>query len=290
MKRSIIKIDEDKCTGCGLCIPNCPEGAIQMIDGKARLVSDLCCDGLGACLGHCPEGAITIEEREAGPYDEKRVMENVVEHGENTILAHLTHLKEHGETEYFKQAAEFLAEKGIENPLLKEVNATTSPAQAAHDRCPGSRSMQFGSAVAAAPAASGREEIGGIRPSALSHWPVQLHLMSPMAQQYQGADVLLAADCTAFAAGDFHKDHLKGKALAIACPKLDQGQEVYVEKIKALIDDAKINTLTVMIMEVPCCGGLLQTAQQAAAQASRKVPVKCMVVGIQGDILKEDWV
>jgi len=287
MKRNIITIDEDKCTGCELCIPNCPEGAIQMIDGKARLVSDLFCDGLGACLGHCPEDAITIEEREAEPYDEIKVMENIVKHGENTILAHLKHLKEHGESEYFKQAVGFLAEKGIENPLLKEMSAAASHAHGAHGGCPGARSMQFG---ATAPAAASEEDDGGVRPSALSHWPIQLHLLSPMAPQYQGADVLLAADCTAYAAGDFHKDHLKGKALAIACPKLDQGQEVYVEKIKALIDEAKINTLTVMIMEVPCCGGLLQIAQQAASQASRKVPLKCMVVGIQGDILKEDWV
>jgi hypothetical protein len=117
-----------------------------------------------------------------------------------------------------------------------------------------------------------------------------MHLMSPMAPQYQGADVLLSADCVAHALGDFHRDYLKGKALAIACPKLDDGQEVYVEKIKALIDDAKINTLTVMIMEVPCCMGLLGLAKKAAAQASRNVPIKSIVVGIQGDILKEEWV
>jgi hypothetical protein len=110
-----------------------------------------------------------------------------------------------------------------------------------------------------------------------------------MAPQYQGADVLLSADCVAYVLGDFHRDYLKGKSLAIACPKLDRGQEVYEEKIRSLIDDAKIDTLTVMIMEVPCCMGLLQLARQAAAQASRKVPVKCLVVGIQGEVLKEEW-
>lgn len=281
MKRNIITIDEQKCTGCGLCIPNCPEGAIQMIDGKARLVSDLFCDGLGACLGHCPEGAITIEEREAEPYDEARVMENVVQHGENTILAHLKHLKEHGQNEYFQQAVAFLQEKGIENPLLKETNATGGAP--AHGGCPGSRSMSFKQADA------GGEE-SGPRPSRLTHWPIQLHLLSPMAPQYQGADVLLAADCTAFSLGDFHKDYLRGKALAIACPKLDEGQEVYLEKIRALVDDAGINTLTVMIMQVPCCGGLLQLAQQAVSTAARTVPVKCIVVGLQGEIIKEEWV
>jgi hypothetical protein len=128
------------------------------------------------------------------------------------------------------------------------------------------------------------------RPSALTHWPVQLHLMSPSAPHYQGADVLLAADCTAFALGDFHKDFLKGRKLAIACPKLDEGQEVYLEKIRALIDEAKINTLTVVIMQVPCCGGLLHLAQEAASKASRKVPIKCVVVGLQGAVLREEWV
>ena len=130
----------------------------------------------------------------------------------------------------------------------------------------------------------------GSRPSQLTHWPVQLHLVSPQAPHFQGCDLLLAADCTAYALGDFHKDCLKGKALAIACPKLDSEQEVYVEKITALIDEARINTLTVMIMQVPCCGGLLHLAKQAAAAAKRKVPLKCVVVGIQGGILKEEWV
>ena len=117
-----------------------------------------------------------------------------------------------------------------------------------------------------------------------------MHLISPSAPQYQGADMLLAADCTAYALGDFHKDYLKGKALGIACPKLDEEQEVYAEKIQALIDTAKINTLTVMIMQVPCCGGLLALAKGAAAKASRKIPIKSIVVGLQGDILKEEWV
>ena len=108
MKRSIIKIDEEKCNGCGLCVPNCPEGALQIIDGKARLVSDLFCDGLGACLGHCPEGAITVEEREAEPYDEKKVMINIVKHGENTIKAHLKHLKDHNQDEFYQQALDYL--------------------------------------------------------------------------------------------------------------------------------------------------------------------------------------
>jgi len=284
MKRNIINIDQEKCTGCELCIPNCPEGAIQIIDGKARLVSDLLCDGLGACLGHCPEGAITIEEREAEPYDERKVMAKMIPQGPNTVRAHLEHLRDHGENELLAQAIAVLDEKGIDNPLKaeQEEQAMNQP-HAPHGGCPGSRAMNF----AAKPTEA---DESGKRPSQLTHWPIQLHLMSPMAPHYKGADVLLAADCTAFSLGDFHKDYLKGKTLAIACPKLDDGQDAYVQKIKALIDDAGINTLTVMIMEVPCCRGLLMMAKQAADQAERKVPIKCIVVGLQGDIVSEDWV
>ena len=123
MKRQIIDIDEKKCNGCGNCIPGCPEGAIQLIDGKARLVSDLFCDGLGACLGHCPEGAITVTEREAEPYDERRVMDNVVQHGENTIKAHLKHLRDHQQMDYYEEAIDYLKEKSIsipeENPVAQ---------------------------------------------------------------------------------------------------------------------------------------------------------------------------
>jgi len=280
MKRSIIKIDEEKCTGCGLCIPECPEGAIQIIDGKARLVSDLMCDGLGACLGHCPEEAITIEEREAEPYDEKKVMINIVQAGSNTIKAHLAHLRDHGQTEFLEQALEYLKENNIPIPEEKEAKNKSH----GHTGCPGSQSMAFQKQK------TKTETLEGSRPSQLTHWPVQMHLISPNAPQYKGADLLLAADCTAFSLGDFHKDFLKGKALAIACPKLDEGQEIYLEKLKILINTAKINTLTVMIMQVPCCGGLLNLAKKAINAAERKVPMKVIVVGIQGEILKKEWV
>ncbi len=279
MKRNIINIDQDKCNGCGLCIPNCPEGAIQMIDGKARLVSDLMCDGLGACLGHCPQGAITIEEREAEAYDERKVMVNIIKHGANTIKAHLEHLRGHGQTEYFKQALEVLNEKVITNPLQAEKGGNMQ----GHSGCPSSRAMSFEK-----PSAVGGDDSGSW-PSQLTHWPVQLHLISPMAPQYQGKDLLLSADCVAYSMGDFHKDYLKGKALAIACPKLDDNQDVYAEKLTALIDEAKINTLTVMIMQVPCCGGLLQLAKRSAANAKRKIPIKAIVVSLQGGILSEEW-
>jgi hypothetical protein len=132
------------------------------------------------------------------------------------------------------------------------------------------------------------QAVGKIQ-SQLRQWPIQMHLISPTAPYYQNADVLLTADCVAYSLGDFHRDYLKDKSLAIACPKLDQGQEVYMEKIKAWIDDARINTLTVLIMQVPCCMGLLNLAQQAAQAAERKVPLKFVVVGVQGDILQEEW-
>jgi hypothetical protein len=150
--------------------------------------------------------------------------------------------------------------------------------------CPGSATMDLrdtATAVEDSPAAPA--------PSQLRQWPIQLHLVSPMAPYFQGADVLLAADCTAFALGAFHNDYLRGKSLAIACPKLDQGQDVYVDKIRALIEDAGINTLTVIIMQVPCCRGLLGLTSEAVSQSSRKVPVKAIVVSLQGEILSEEW-
>ncbi len=273
-KRKIIRIDEEKCNGCGLCIPDCPEGALKIIDGKARLISDLFCDGLGACMGSCPEDAITIEEREAEEYEEKEVMRNIVEQGKNVIKAHLEHLKEHGEEGYLKEALDYLKEK----PLCSAHEDMGS-----FSSCPGSKIVDFREKDKEI-----KEETGK-RQSQLRQWPIQLHLVSPTAPYYQGQDVILTADCVAYALGDFHKDYLKGKAIAIACPKLDEGQDVYAEKIKSWFEDAKINTLTVMIMQVPCCMGLLSLAKQAVENSKRKVPVKSIVVSLQGEILSEDW-
>lgn len=288
MKRQIIKIDEEKCNGCGMCVPNCAEGALQIVDGKARLISDLFCDGLGACIGHCPIGAITFEEREAEKYDERKTMaENIVPAGENTIKVHLKHMLDHNEIEYYNQAIEYLKEIGIENPLdkEKEENKVEIHKHSAGG-CPGSRMMDFRKTE------NKREESvsTGNQPSELQQWPVQLHLVSPHASYFKGADVVLAADCVAFAMGNFHRDYLKGRALAIACPKLDNGKEVYVDKIASMIDDAKINMLIVMRMEVPCCGGLVSIAKEGVAKALRKVPVKEIVVGIQGEIISEEWI
>ena len=276
-KRKIIKINEEICNGCGACIPNCPEGAIQVIDGKARLISDIFCDGLGACIGHCPQDTITTEEREADPYNEKKAMDNIIKAGNKTILAHLNHLKDHGEHHYLKQALEVIKEKNITVPFKEEKITPHKTCE-----CPGAKTIDFSKEK------KGKKTEQGARVSHLGHWPVQLHLVSPNASYFQRNNVLLVADCVAYALGDFHKDYLQGKSLAIACPKLDTDQESYLQKLTALINDAHITSLTVMTMEVPCCRGLLALAQQAASQAKVKIPIKSIVVGIKGTIIKEE--
>ena len=251
INRKIIKIDEDLCTGCGNCVIACAEAALEIIDGKAKVVADLFCDGLGACIGECPEGALEIIEREAVEFNEEAVEDR---------LESLKH-KEH-ETQ----------------------KATQEPGNVACG-CPGSRTMTFADSNESEAQAS----TGEIK-SQLRQWPIQMHLISPTAPYFQGADVLLSADCVAHSLGGFHPSFLKGKAIGIACPKLDQGQESYIEKIRSWIDDAKINTLTVMTMQVPCCSGLVYLAKQGAAKANRKVPIKSIVISLQGEILHEEWV
>ena len=276
--REIIIIDEEKCNGCGQCVPNCPEGAIQMIDGKARLISDLFCDGLGACIGHCPQEAISIEKRNAEQYDERRVMENIIKQGPNVIKAHLSHLKDHGQTEYLKTAEDFLKEKKIPSGFASKKHSIPCG-------CPGARTMDF-------TAEDGPPDVqqNATVKSQLRQWPVQLHLVNPAAPYFLGKDVVLSADCVAYSFGDFHNRFLHGKTLAIACPKLDDGQDGYVDKLTSMIDHSKINSLTVITMEVPCCGGLLRIAKDASDNASRKVPIKHILIGLKGDVLSEDWV
>lgn len=311
MIREIIKIDEELCNGCGLCIPGCPEGALQIIDGKARLVSDLMCDGLGACIGECPEGAIEIEKREAEPYDEIKVIEIIAtQHGKNTTIAHLKHLKDHGEHDFMKQAVGWLSNNGDKfnfdfSEVRNEVHNYKPGGNGHHHDhqkhqepmsihslhgggCPGSQSMDFRDQKVKIQGLQMTEAVS--LQSELKQWPVQMHLINPNAPYFQNSDVVLAADCVAFTIADFHQNYLKGKTLAIACPKLDSNQDIYLQKLIGMIDNSKINTLTVMIMEVPCCGGLIHMAKQAANQADRKIPVKKIKVGIRGDILEEEWV
>ncbi len=303
MKRTMIKIDEDKCNGCGECIPGCHEGALQVIDGKARLVSDLMCDGLGACIGHCPMDAITLEEREAAPYDEILVMDSIINKGFNTIFAHLKHLKDHDLKQYVKQGIDYLranrskinfdpemllaklheAEGKQSQPVFSAQQHHTA-AHSHNGGCPGSREISF------KPQGTTFATNSACQASELRQWPVQLHLLNPAAGYLHNADLLLAADCTAYALGDFHSKYLAGKILAIACPKLDSGLDIYIDKLCRMIDESKINTITALIMEVPCCGGITQIIQKATTKASRKVPIKVVVVSIQGQVLSEEWI
>ncbi|PKL83926.1 MAG: 4Fe-4S ferredoxin [Ignavibacteriae bacterium HGW-Ignavibacteriae-3] len=275
MIRKIIKIDEEKCDGCGNCVPECHEGALQIIDGKARLISDLFCDGLGACLGNCPPGALTIEEREAEPYDERKVMDYIMKGGTNVIIAHLKHLRDHEEFEYLTEALEFLREKGIENPL----SGRESVEKQAHSGCPGSQELTFKQTDKSA-------DENGARVSHLRQWPVQLHLVSPQAQFFKNSDLLLAADCCAFAYPDFHKDFLKGKSLAIACPKLDSNKQVYLDKLLLMINESNLKSITVLIMTVPCCNGLAQLAQQAVEISKSAIPVNVSVISPTGELVQ----
>lgn len=305
MKRTVIKIDEELCNGCGNCVPNCHEGALQIIDGKARLISDLFCDGLGACIGHCPEGAITLEEREAEPYDEIKVMEMMIPKGRNTILAHLKHLNDHDEKELLMQAVNYIKSNNIDLSPKEEINAPVSTdfpvfnslkeaqrslapePQGCGGGCPGSRPMSFD--IDMDQVKNAATEPSRQAPSELRQWPVQLHLLNPAAGYFKDADVVLAADCVAFAMGNFHDRFLKGKTVAIACPKLDSNKESYIEKLTAMIDESNINTLNVVTMEVPCCSGLVQMAQMARHSAERNIPVKNTVISVRGEVISEKW-
>jgi ferredoxin len=285
MKRNIIRIDEEKCNGCKLCIPNCQEGALQVIDGKARLISDLFCDGLGACIGHCPEGAIEIEEREAEPYNERKVIETLSTKGRNTILAHLDHLRSHNEQGFLDEAISYIKE----NNIMSENEMNTE--QGSIHRCPGAAAKDFRIDTEQVKNAIKENTVKPINtPSELRQWPVQLHLLNPQASYFKNADVVLAADCAAFAMGNFHARYLKGKSLAIACPKLDTNKESYLQKLTSMISDTKINSLQVVIMEVPCCGGLLQMAKTARENAGRNIPIKKSIISVQGEVLDEEWV
>ncbi len=303
MKREIIHIDEELCDGCGECIPNCHEGALQLIDGKARLISDLMCDGLGACIGHCPQGAITMETREAAPYNETEVIRLMAAKGKNTVIAHLRHLLDHNENNLFREGVAWL--KSNQEKLdfkLEEVTsvihrekimksnmkiAAMAPAEEpSMGGCPGSQARE----IVQKDTPAEQEIATNAQTSQLRQWPVQFHLVNPAAGYFQGADLLLAADCSAYTLANFHSEYLKNKSLIIACPKLDSGHEVYLQKLVQLIDQSQINTIHVLVMEVPCCGGLLRLVQQATQMASRKVPVKSSVISVSGELLKEEWV
>lgn len=306
MKRTVIKIDEELCNGCGNCVSGCHEGALQLIDGKAVMISDLYCDGLGACIGECPAGAITFEEREAAPYDEVAVMERLVPKGEAVIVAHLKHLHEHGGHEWVRQGLGYLKARGISVPLERTgISGTPAAgpcrshhapasgcqvAKAAQASCPGTMMREIKRAQAGPDITMDNAGHAAGQPSELRQFPVQLHLLNPQAGFLHGTDLLLAADCTAFASGEFHSRFLRGRTLAIACPKLDSNLQIYVDKLAEMIDTARINTLTVLVMEVPCCGSLVRIARQAREQAARHIPIKVIVLSVAGEVKDDQWI
>ncbi len=269
IRRKIIRIDEEKCTGCGDCIPNCPEGALQVIDGKARLVSDLFCDGLGACIGHCPVGAITVEEREAEPYDERKVIERIVAQGPNVLRAHLDHLRDHGADDYLHEALDYLREHDIPVP----------EPEPASSGCPGARAMCL------EPAGATEGEPSGRAVSRLRHWPVQIALVAPIAPFLDGADVVVVADCVPFAYANLHEDFLKGRAVLVGCPKLDDA-EAHIKKLAAIFEHNGIRSIEVVHMEVPCCFGMVRVAQEALQRCGKDLPLQTTKIGIGGEVVE----
>ena len=293
MKRKIIEINEELCNGCGACLSNCPEGAIQVIDGKARLISDRFCDGLGACVGECPLGAIKVVERDAEPYDEVTVMAKIATQGENTIKAHLQHLCDHNEQELLKQAIGYLKANNIPVPDYEQAKPAVSggcpgslsrvfePSEPAKKKCdcPGGMSREF-----AHNKAGTEDSASGIRASKLTHWPVQLQLVNPDAGFFEGADLLVCADCVPFALNGFHETMLAGKTLVVFCPKLDECHETYIEKLTAMFTRKHIKSITAVRMEVPCCGGVEYMVQEALNRSGADIPYKRIVVTLDGKI------
>jgi len=252
--RKIIHIDEEKCDGCGLCVPNCVEGALAIVDGKARLVSERYCDGLGACLGHCPKGAITIQEREAEEFDEAAVE---------------LRLRQQGSAPAQSPAAHPIAPPDADSHRIA-------------GGCPGARMMDFRRdasrpSPAPAPASAAQSE--------LRQWPVKINLVNPAAPYFQDAHLLIAADCAPFALASFHSDFLRGRAVVIGCPKFDDIM-AYLRKLTDIVESNDIRSVTVLHMEVPCCFGLARAARQAVLAAGKQVPVEVKMVGIRGEVLE----
>ncbi len=270
MRRDVIRINENKCTGCGRCVTGCPEGALRIIDKKARVISDLFCDGLGACIRDCPEGAIEIETREAEPYDEYKVMENVAQAGPNVIKAHLQHLREHGQEDLLNEALDFLKENNIE--ILEH---TEEPLACG---CPGSMTRDLRRS-------SDQTHTPLMLTSELGNWPIQLRLLNPNAPYLKKADLLLAADCAPFAYANFHQRFLKGKVLIILCPKLDSAIDEYVDKLSEIFEKQDIKSVSIVHMEVPCCSGIEIIVRRALEKAQKNIIVKDYTISVRGEII-----
>jgi NAD-dependent dihydropyrimidine dehydrogenase PreA subunit len=246
--RKIIKIDEEKCNGCGLCVPNCVEGAIQIIDGKAKLVKDSYCDGLGACLGHCPQDALEIIEREADEFDEEEAMKFAARIKQNSQKEKAVPVHHHG-----------------------------------GGGCPGSRMMVLkpeSNAAAKASSVSSDDVEVTIKPQ-LRQWPVQLSLVPVNAPYFENADLLVTADCVSVAYANYQLDLLKGKAVVMGCPKLDD-LEHYIDKLTQIIENNNLKSITVAFMQVPCCSGIVRAVDIALQRSGKNVPLTKVKIGING--------
>jgi NAD-dependent dihydropyrimidine dehydrogenase PreA subunit len=260
----IVQIDELKCDGCGLCIPACAEGAIALVAGKARLSAELLCDGLGACLGECPQGAITVVEREADAFDEEAVKAHLERLGRPPPALH--------------------APAAVPAPAPRPRLSVVAAGPAEGGGCPGSRPLtQPRRALAVVPSAGGPALPTTGSESRLGQWPVQLHLVPVNAPYLQGADLLVAADCVPFAYPRFHEDLLAGKALVVGCPKLDD-LAAYADKLARICSVNELRSVTVVRMEVPCCGGISTAARRALTASGKAVPFHDVVVGVDGAI------
>lgn len=276
MKRQIIKIDYEKCDGCGGCIPECKEGALQIIDGKARLVSDLFCDGLGACLGSCPQNAIIIEEREAEPYDERKVLENIILEPPNVLKAHLQHLISHKAFDHYETAKHFLVEKNIKNPFTSLDNNMN---HSSNSGCPGSKMVAIDRQQLNITEAAFQKQV-----SALEQWPIQLHLVNPDAPYFKGKELLIMSTCAPVASAEIHQAYLPGRSIVMACPKLDY-TEPYTEKLAMIFSQSRTPKAIVVIMEVPCCRGLSKFALDAARISGRKdIIVEEHILSLEGEL------
>ena len=269
MIREIVKIDENKCNGCGECVPGCAEGAIRIIDGKAKLVADNLCDGLGACLGDCPQDALHVTTLEVEAYDEPSVLSYLQQTAPAQVERHVAHLREHGMESSYKPAAPVQA-------IPLHMTAASKPAAAPFPACPSAQPRQWQDAQ---PVVSDAAEAPRLK-SELRQWPVQLHLVPAQAPFYQGADLTLIADCVPFARPNFHAEYLKDSAVAVGCPKLDDGN-AYVRKVAQILANNDVRSLKVAYMEVPCCRGLVMIAQQALALSGKDIPFETEIVAIQ---------
>lgn len=271
--RKIVKINPDLCNGCGICIPNCPEGSLQIIDNKATLVSELSCDGLGACVGECPVGAISIEERLADSYDEITVLKNIIKQGENTLKAHLHHLDSHNETIYLNQALAYLNENNIDVPNYKKEKHEfcSCPSNINIDRTKNQNNKTSQTNINLE--------------SQLRQWPIQLSLVNPNASFFKDAELLVAADCAPFSYANFHNKFLKNKVLVNFCPKLDANIDQYIDKLSSIFKNSNIKSITIVKMEVPCCNGTTKIVEAALKKAEKNIIIKETTISLDGNII-----